>query len=117
MKTILIIEDEFEIRDTLKEFLELEGYEVLAAENGLVALELLGHSEPNLILLDMMMPVMNGWEFAAAYYAKFSTPSPIIVLTAAANAEQRARDVKAISWTEKPFNFYELLEKIKAHIR
>lgn len=115
MKTILIIEDEYEIRDTLKEFLELEGHEVLAAENGLIAMELLTHSKPNLILLDMMMPIMNGWEFVAAYYAKYSDPSPIIVLTAAANAEQRAKDVQAISWAEKPFDFYELLEKIKLY--
>lgn len=117
MKIILIIEDEFEIRDTLKEFLELEGYEVLAAENGLAAMELLNHSKPHLIILDMMMPIMNGWEFATAYYAKFSPPSPIIVLTAAANAEQRAKDIQAVSWAEKPFDFYELLDKIKSHIR
>jgi CheY-like chemotaxis protein len=114
--TILIIEDDEDILFSLRDYLELEGYRVLTAGNGLEALELLKVTEtPNLILLDMKMPLMNGWEFAAAYTEKFTQRAPIIVVTAAADAEQRARDIQAISFVEKPFNLDNLLEKIKIH--
>ncbi|WPU64356.1 response regulator [Peredibacter starrii] len=115
-KTILIIEDEKVILHTLKDFLEVEGYDVLIAGNGLVALELLNNTPmPDLLLLDMKMPKMNGWEFARAYSENFKERAPIIVATAAVDAEQRARDVNAIDWVEKPFNLDILLEKIKKY--
>ncbi len=113
-KTILIVEDDEGIGATLKIFLETEAYEVVLANNGLVALELLCTCEfPSLILLDMKMPIMNGWEFAAAFRAKYGKQVPMVVMTAAADAEQRAREVEAVDWLEKPFRFAELLQKIK----
>lgn len=114
LKKILIIEDEKVILHTLKDFLEVEGYEVLIAGNGKAALELLENTEmPDLLLLDMKMPKMNGWDFAKTYSEKFKVRAPIIVATAAVDAEQRARDVNAVDWVEKPFNLDILLEKIK----
>ncbi|RYZ81832.1 MAG: response regulator, partial [Proteobacteria bacterium] len=60
-KTVLVVEDEYLIRDTLRDALETEGYQVLLASNGQEALEVLAAaSHPDLILLDMMMPVMGG---------------------------------------------------------
>lgn len=117
-KTILMIEDEKDILSTMKDFLEFEGYDVLTAENGLLALDILKNSEmPNLILLDMKMPKMNGWEFAAAFSETYKNATPIIVATAAVDAEQRAKDAKAVDWVEKPFDLDLLLEKIKKHAR
>jgi CheY-like chemotaxis protein len=117
-KTILVIEDENEIRCTLKEFLEFEGYEVMTADNGLSAMKLLEKIVmPHLILLDMKMPIMNGWEFAAAFFAQYDHKAPIIVITAAADAEQRAKDINATDWVEKPFNMESLFEKIKRHAK
>lgn len=117
-KTILVIEDEKDILSTLKDFLEFEGYSVLTAENGLAALELLKQTKmPDLILLDMKMPKMNGWEFAAAFFVTYKNAAPIIVTTAAVDAEQRAKDAKAVDWVEKPFNLDILLEKIKRHTK
>lgn len=114
--TILIIEDDEDILFTLRDYLEIEGYHVLTAGNGIEALELLKVTEtPNLILLDMKMPLMDGWEFAAAYEKNFTKRAPIIVITAAADAEQRAKDIRAISFVEKPFNLDILLEKIQIH--
>ena len=114
--TILIIEDDEDILFTLRDYLEIEGYHVLTAGNGIEALELLKKTEtPNLILLDMKMPLMDGWEFAAAYENNFTERAPIIVVTAAADAEQRAKDIRAISFVEKPFNLDILLEKIQIH--
>lgn len=113
-KTIMVIEDEPDIRFTLKEFLEFEGYNVLVAGNGLEAMGLLENmSPPNLILLDMKMPVMNGWVFASEFLEKHDHTSPIVVITAAADAEKRAKDINAAGWVSKPFDLDILLKKIK----
>lgn len=114
MKTILIVEDEMDILLSLETILESENFKVLIAKDGLEALEVLNnHKMPNLILLDMKMPRMNGWEFAAAFKENFKTRSPILVMTAAADAQQRAKDINATDWIEKPFNLDNLLEKIQ----
>ncbi len=113
-KTILIIEDELDILNVLQDFLISENYRVLSSLNGLEALKILKNEPPpNLILLDMKMPVMNGWEFSKEYRKQFSKRSPIVVMTAAAEAQDRAADIQANSWIEKPFNLEPFLEKIK----
>lgn len=115
-KTILIVEDEKDILFTLKEFLESENYNVLVAENGSEAMKLLKNSGiPDLILLDMKMPVMNGWEFAIEFLDKHDHQSPIVVITAAADAEKRAKDISAVGWVEKPFDLDVLLRTIKKY--
>ena len=115
-KTILIVEDEKDILFTLKDFLESENYHILVAENGVEAMELLKTSGiPDLILLDMKMPIMNGWEFAIEFLDKHDHQSPIVVITAAADAEQRAKDISAVGWVEKPFDLDVLLKTIKKY--
>ncbi len=117
-KTILIIENEIEILMSLREFLELEGYSVLTAENGLAAMELLKTSVmPNLILLDMKMPLMDGVEFSQVFAAKYENRSPIIAITAGVDAEQQAKEVNAVDFESKPFDIDNLLMKIKQHAR
>jgi urea transport system substrate-binding protein len=94
--------------------LELEGYQVLTALNGFEAIQLLEKSVmPNLILLDMKMPIMNGWEFATAFLAKYDHHCPIVITTAAGDAIQRAKDINANDWISKPFDLDTLLEIIK----
>lgn len=88
-RRIMIVEDDIDLRSTLKDLLELFGYSVITAENGREALDLLeGDEHPCLLLLDLMMPVMNGWEFLDTL--KQQSPSalkkiPIIVSSAAAD--------------------------------
>jgi urea transport system substrate-binding protein len=114
MKTILIIEDEDDILFTLSDFLIFEGYNVSTATNGLLAMEILKTSVvPDLILLDMKMPVMNGWEFASAFHDKYGEISPIVVMTAAREAKARANDIGAVGWIEKPFDLDVFLKKVK----
>jgi len=113
-KTILIVEDDKDILFSLNIFLESEGYNVLLAENGMAALELIQvHGVPNLILLDMKMPIMNGWEFSAEFTKKYGNKTPIIVMTAAANVEQRAKDIGASGYIGKPFELDDILRSIK----
>ncbi len=115
-KKILIIEDEKDILFTLKDFLESENYLVLTAENGFEAMKLLQTSGmPDLILLDMKMPIMNGWEFAIEFLDKHDHQSPMVVITAAADAEKRAKDISAVGWVEKPFDLEVLLKTIKRY--
>jgi len=113
-KQILIVEDERDILLSLQEFLELSGYEVKTAGNGEEALNALeGARLPDLILLDMKMPIMNGWQFAEAFYEKYDHRTKILVMTAAADAEKRAQEIHANGWVGKPFSLDELLKKIK----
>lgn len=86
-KSVLVVEDEESIRETVRELLEFEGYNVRTASNGKEALQVLGHMEaPCVIFLDLMMPVMDGWQFLDARRkdAKLSQ-LPVIVLSAAAD--------------------------------
>src|SRR6188474_3470219 len=84
-KSLLIVEDDKEIRDTLRFVLEQEGFEVSVAGNGVEALALLPHiTKPSLILLDIMMPQMNGTEFADILDKDpLYSSIPVVVLTAA----------------------------------
>ncbi|NBX93356.1 MAG: response regulator [Proteobacteria bacterium] len=113
-KTILVVEDEPDILFSVKTFLESEGYKVFTATNGNEALEVLNKFKlPHLILLDMKMPVMNGWEFLRTFHNIYNHQAPVIIMTAAADAEQRAKEVQASSWIGKPFSFEDISEKIR----
>jgi len=113
-KHILLIEDEKEIRDSLTKFLESENYFVQAAESGRAALDFMDKSEmPDLILLDMRMPEMNGWQFAEEFYRIYDHKAPLMVMSAAADIESRSQEIKADSFIGKPFNLDDLLKKVK----
>ena len=112
--TILIIEDDDSIRETLKLALELEGYDVKTAENGREGLKiLLEMPKPCLILLDLMMPVMNGWDFAAALDEEiFLPPIPIVVVTAFGDKAKTLNQASSV--IKKPVDL-ELLFKTVSH--
>ncbi len=117
MTTILVIEDERDILFALQEILQAHGYAVASACNGIEALDWLKRSGmPDLILLDMKMPVMNGWQFADELRTRWNRNIPLLVMTAAADAAQRAREVHAVGWIGKPFIVSELLEKVRNHV-
>ena len=115
--TILVVEDNADILFAMGALLENEGYVVQKAENGLVGLDLVSkHGEPDLILLDMMMPVMDGGRFLEAFREKFQSKTPIVIMSALADAEHRARELGVNGWIGKPFVFDELLPLIKKHL-
>lgn len=116
-KKIFIVEDDIDILFALSSLLEDEGYTVQVAANGLIALELIKeHGLPDIILLDMIMPVMNGWQFAMEFRVLYDHQCPIVVMTAAADAQQRASDVGAVGWIAKPFVLERLFKMIQEHL-
>jgi CheY-like chemotaxis protein len=114
MSGILIIEDCDEIRVDLAELLRDEGYEVAVAKHGAEALELLdGGLSPALILLDLMMPVMDGWQFRKEQLERPDVAQiPIVLLTGSNNARQHARDLSAVGCVQKPFDLEGLLRTV-----
>jgi CheY-like chemotaxis protein len=101
---VLVVDDDEGIRELVAMALCSAGYEVISAPDGAAALELLATSRPAVILLDMLMPHVDGWEFARLYEQRPGPHAPIIVLTAARDAQARAAEIKANAWLAKPFH-------------
>ena len=88
-KTVLVVDDEPDILDLVGMILEGEGYHVETAAHGLEALEVVSNRMPDLILLDMKMPVMDGPTFAHEFHARYDGQAPIVVITAAVTPMKR----------------------------
>jgi DNA-binding response OmpR family regulator len=111
MTRVLVIDDEAPIRLLCRVNLEAEGMEVLEASDGPTGLEKARNEEPDVILLDVMMPGLDGWQVAEELLDSDSTSSiPIVFLTARAEVRDRARglDLGGIDYVTKPFNPIEL---------
>jgi DNA-binding response OmpR family regulator len=113
-RPILVVDDDPEILAMLRDFLESEGLAVRTAANGAEALEALDDVAPALILLDMRMPVLDGWAFAKRFHERALT-YPIVVMTAAESARRWAEEIGATGYIAKPFDVNELLEMIERH--
>jgi len=117
MPTILLVEDNEMNRDMLSRRLEKRGYMVIMAVDGVQALEVARSEAPDLILMDMSLPEMDGWEVARRLRADGSTALiPIIALTAHAMAGDRERALEAgcNDYDVKPVDLQRLHEKIRA---
>ncbi len=117
-KTVLIVEDERPIVEILKFNLKREGYEVLEALDGETGLELARTGDPDLILLDVMLPRMNGFDVCAALRQDGSAV-PIIMLTAREEESDKVFGLEAGAddYITKPFSMRELIARVKANIR
>jgi CheY-like chemotaxis protein len=105
---VLVVDDDEGVREFLVMALASVGYEVVSAPDGAAALELLTASRPSLILLDLLMPTMDGWQFARLYEQRPGPHAPIIVMTAAHDAHAHAAGIKAAAWLAKPFDLDDL---------
>jgi CheY-like chemotaxis protein len=111
---VLVVEDDEAIAAIVAGVLEDEGYAVAVARNGAEALDRIAVRRPRLILLDMRMPVMNGWEFAGAYRARTAAPAPIVVMTAG-DAARKASEVGADAYLRKPFAIDQVVAVVARH--
>lgn len=117
MTKVLLVEDNEMNRDMLSRRLERRGYEIVLAEDGLQGLEQATGSQPEIILLDMSLPGLDGWEVAGRLKADPATAAiPIIALTAHAMAGDRERALQAgcDDYDTKPIELPRLLEKMTA---
>lgn len=117
-KRLFIVEDAIDIQTLLRKLFELEGYQVVCASNGKEALEKLQTLEelPHLILLDLMMPVMDGYEFREKQ-KQFDRLSqiPIVIMTADGDIQARKGRIEAIGFLRKPVDIDTLLATVKRH--
>jgi two-component system phosphate regulon sensor histidine kinase PhoR len=115
-QTVLVVDDDESIREVVEMALRSEGYEVVGAPNGAVALDLIGQARPGLILLDMRMPVMDGWQFARVFRQTPGPHVPIIAFTAARDARERAKQISADDVLAKPFELDDLFAIVRRHL-
>ncbi len=119
MSTILIVEDNFLNRDMLSRRLIRRGFTIVMAEDGKKGIEKARELRPDLILMDMSLPEISGWDATRALKADAFTRSiPVIALTAHAMAEDRKRafDAGCDDYDTKPVDFQRLLSKIQSFL-
>ncbi|MDC0679096.1 response regulator [Sorangium atrum] len=114
---ILVAEDDDDLRELVAMMLSVEGFHVQTARHGQEALERIGEHMPDLIVLDMKMPVMDGRTFAREFQIRYGRSVPIMVLTAAEHAALRAQEIGAAGWIAKPFHCDQLVRMVRSHLR
>jgi len=116
-KKILVVDDKKELRTLLKQYLSQEGFHVLTAKDGQEALFTAREEKPDLVLLDIMMPEMGGYEFMRIYGRETSTP--IILLTAKTDENDKVLGLElgADDYITKPFSMRELTARVRAVLR
>ena len=115
--SVLVVEDDRNIAELLQMYLEKEGYTVTVAADGGQGLSAFRASKPDLVLLDVMMPVMDGWAVCRAIRAESATP--VIMLTAKGETDDKVAGLKqgADDYITKPFEMKEVLARIEAVLR
>ena len=112
---MLVVDDDKGIREFVSTALADEGYDVTEATDGQEALDRVAQRRPDVILLDMRMPVMDGWEFARTYRERPGPHAPIVILTAALDVAKDAQEIGADGFLAKPFQLDDLLELVLHH--
>lgn len=114
---ILVVEDDASLRDLLRLHLSAAGYEVQTAADGIAAGYEVLKSPPDLIITDVQMPNMDGFEFVAALKSDKSLPPiPVIFLTSVEDGDQRGRELGAVGYVTKPVRADRLLALVAQHV-
>jgi len=116
-ETILVVDDQSSVRTLLKDYLTSQGYRVVTANDGQEALFVARHEHPNLVLLDIMMPKMDGYQFLSAF--RRENQVPVIVLSAKEEETDTVLGLElgADDYVIKPFRMRELLARVRAALR
>ena len=116
-QTILVVDDERKLREMIRTYLEQDGYRVVEAGNGREALYVARYEKPDLIILDLMMPEMGGYDFMRTYSKEAETP--VIMLTAKIEEGDKVLGLElgADDYVTKPFGIRELIARVRAVLR
>jgi len=114
---VLIVDDDLDMIEIIELVLHDAGYTTRSALNGQQALEAVAVEMPALIVLDMLMPVMNGWQFAQQFRARYGHAAPIVVATAAEHVERRRNGLDVADVLPKPFEVSDLLRLVARHVQ
>ncbi len=120
MTNILIVEDDDLIRERLVKALTFEGYNVMDAENGRVGLELVDQAKPDLVICDILMPELGGFDFVSILRSRSETRVvPIVMLTALSErlSQREFMELGADDYLTKPFHIEELVRAVKTQLR
>lgn len=113
-RPVLVADDDRDVRETVRELLELEGWPVLTARNGAEALEAMRRSRPALVLLDLVMPVMDGEEVCRRCQGDPDLAEiPVVIVSAAVGREDRVRRLGVAGSLEKPVRVDTLLDVVR----
>ncbi len=117
MRTLLVVEDERPLAETLRFNLELEGYRVRTAEDGIEGLSMARALQPDLVLLDLMLPRMDGLDVLRGI--RETSQAPVLLLTARTSEADRVKglDLGADDYITKPFSLAELKARVRVHLR
>jgi CheY-like chemotaxis protein len=110
---VLIVDDDLDLREMLVHLLALIDVDAGTARNGLEALRSCERRLPDVILLDMKMPIMDGWTFCRELHSRYARRPPVIVISAAPDPAERAAEVNAEAWLGKPFDAGDLLGLVR----
>jgi CheY-like chemotaxis protein len=117
---VLVVDDEPDLRQLAADLLIHHGFDVVSAQHGREGLERLCEHRPDLVLLDLNMPVMDGWQFRAAQARLVDSRLvniPVLILTGAAGASAHAATLNAVGLIEKPFHPDQLVDAVRAALR
>ena len=112
MKTVLVVDDELDIAEAVKSILEDEGYQVVVCANGREALQRLDSTRPDLAIVDIMMPVMNGFETIKAIRRNPQFGKLPVLIMSAIDPSVRPPEFDWAGFLKKPFSLRELLERV-----
>jgi DNA-binding response OmpR family regulator len=116
-QTLLVVDDKLNVREMLKDYLSEQGFRVVTAGNGQEALFVARYEKPDLVLLDIMMPQMDGYQFLPAF--RRESQAPVILLTARLEESDKVQGLElgADDYVTKPFGMRELLARVRAQLR
>ena len=113
---VLVVDDDADMVEVIELVLQDAGYATRSALNGREALAAVAKGMPALIVLDMLMPVMNGWQFASEFRARYGRGVPIVVATAAETVRGRTDTLDVSAVLPKPFEVCDLLRLVAHHL-
>jgi DNA-binding response OmpR family regulator len=112
-----VVEDDADLREAVIMALSRAGFRVSSAANGREALDQVAREMPAVILLDMTMPIMSGFEFAVEFRSRYDRRAAIVVTSVAPGVAQKAQEIQADDYLDKPFKLSALISVVERHLR